>query len=94
MSHDRCRPSWLLTFFFFVRSPDSPSQVKQYVQQQRQMYTRTLLNLSPDNGKTSFCCVCHMMNDPSDLDDKEQCVSKVGFCLYSNIIKVLENCII
>lgn len=35
-----------------------------------------------------------MMNDPSDLDDKVQRVSKVGFCLYSNIIKVLENCVI
>lgn len=41
-------------------------------------------------GKAPFF-VCHMRNDPSDLDDKVQCVSKVGFCLFSNTVNILEN---
>lgn len=62
--------AYFLFFFFFwfseVTWQSQPGEVGCAALQQRQKYTHTLLNLSPDDGKSSRC-VCHMMNDPSVL---------------------------
>lgn len=62
--------AFLVAYFFSeVTWQSQPGEAGCAALQQRQKHTHTLLNLSPDDGKSSVCVcvVCHMMNDPSVL---------------------------
>lgn len=51
--------TYLFFFFSEVTWQSLPGEAVCAAPQQRQMYTCTLLNLSPDDGKSSIFCVSH-----------------------------------